>query len=188
MNKLLSILMVLVLASIASAVASPVWFDVHPDDKDGIYEPSDWITIVVVTDAQVIGLDLAAIEDGDAGGTANNPLTLNTHFGSLNDPGQLVNSGGILIKWVAGNSGAGDYATDILYEFEYHIPDDAQASDYILIGDETGGNYWLTWIDFYDGSYYEGDLDPVEIHVTPEPTTIALLGLGGLFLARRRRK
>jgi hypothetical protein len=43
--------------------------------------------------------------------------------------------------------------------------------------------------DTYSGwvNAVEGDLGNLGIHVVPEPATVALLGLGGLFLSRRRR-
>jgi len=44
-----------------------------------------------------------------------------------------------------------------------------------------GGPYSGTWL-----SATEGDLGDLIIHQIPEPMTIALLGLGGLFLRRRR--
>jgi len=44
----------------------------------------------------------------------------------------------------------------------------------------TGGN-WV-WLDMV-----EGDLGDLVIYQIPEPMTVALLGLGGLFLLRRRK-
>ena len=43
--------------------------------------------------------------------------------------------------------------------------------------------YPINWIDLS-----ESDLGNLVIHQVPEPATIALLGLGSLFLMRRRRK
>ena len=44
----------------------------------------------------------------------------------------------------------------------------------------TGGNW--AWLDMT-----EGDLGDLVIYQVPEPMTVALLGLGGLFLLRRRK-
>jgi len=186
MNKLLSMFLVLVIATAALAVEAPVWMQVDPLDQRPSYMPSEIITIWVATEAQVIGLDLAAISDNGAGGMAEHPLVLSPSFGAFADPGELVNDGGILVKWIAGNAGAGVSATGMLYAFEYHVPD-VPESTLISIGSFDGPPYWMPLIDFLGGSSYEGPLGELIIHVVPEPATIALLGLGGLFFARRRK-
>jgi hypothetical protein len=42
------------------------------------------------------------------------------------------------------------------------------------------------FVELYDGSSFEM-IDSLTIHQVPEPMTIALLGLGGLFALRRRK-
>jgi hypothetical protein len=62
---------------------------------------------------------------------------------------------------------------DILVEYSFHVPDGTPDSTWINI--DTTGVY---------GSIRQDDMD-LRIHITPEPMTIMLLGLGGLFLRRR---
>jgi hypothetical protein len=185
MKKVLILFVVLAITSVASASQVDFTFKVDPADQKASYEYSDIITINLTTEAQVIGLDIGAISDGGGGGTAQLPLSLNANFTAFADVGYLTNDGQTLIKWIAGNAGAGLHATGILYSFEYHVPD-VEDSTWITIGDFSGQPYWPALITYLGGDEYEGPLTPLEIHVTPEPITIALLGLGGLFLRRRK--
>jgi hypothetical protein len=59
---------------------------------------------------------------------------------------------------------------------------DIMVFDLSIIGGATSGTVTL---EFYD-SDYETVLHTQSINVTPEPMTVALLGLGGLFLRRRK--
>lgn len=183
MKKVLVLMLVLAMASLASAVTT-MSFQVDPASVKDNYMPSDIITINLVDTGHVIDIDIAAITDNGAGGVASAPLTLTSAFGFA-DVGRLTNDGETLIKWVTGSvTGTGVYATGVLYSFQYHVPD-VPASTMITIGDFSGGNYWLPFIDYFDGSSYEGHVGPLTIHVIPEPMTMVLLGLGGLFLRRR---
>ena len=182
MKKFLVLALVLSMATMAQAgiVFQSSATEVHP---------SDILTIsLVTTNAEhVQGLELDAIVDGTSTlGTAATPLTLNSHF-NFADPGYLVNTGGALIKWVnaSDTTVGGDYATGTLYTFLYHVPT-VPASTYITINASDQTPYGNTVeIDFSDGSSIYST-QGVVIHVIPEPMTMGLLGLGGLFLRRRK--
>ena len=60
--------------------------------------------------------------------------------------------------------------------FDFHVPEDLEPSTLITIG-PTAGTFNLVSFDL---------LPSIVLHVIPEPMTIALLGLGGLFLRRRK--
>jgi hypothetical protein len=75
-----------------------------------------------------------------------------------------------------------------LFTFLVHI--DGEYSDIIIIDDLNGPNPFFppTPPPSINTKLNAAVVDcpPIEIHVTPEPMTLALLGLGGLFLRRRK--
>jgi hypothetical protein len=74
--------------------------------------------------------------------------------------------------FVASNAVLDDYAQEgIGFEFEYMCTSGLQDPDYVTL-------------TIYDDVY--GPVDTLTIHQIPEPITFALLGLGGLFLRRRK--
>jgi hypothetical protein len=179
MKKLLILGFILAMASAASA--GTAWFEVNAGDSPP-YKPSDTITIDLVSDVKVSSVYIDAIASN--AGTAHDPRSLNTALSILPMLGTIVNSGGILIQGPIQGSAPFDFTTHVppgqaIYSFEFHVPD-VPWSTYITIC--TSGSGEVT--DFDLGTTVQ--IDPLTIHVVPEPMTIALLGLGGLFLRRRR--
>ena len=182
MKKYLIVLLVLAMAAYASA--GPVWLEVDDADEDTSYGGSDVITINLVSNEGIKSISIGRI---DGLPTAQSINGLHTGFDQAPlQPGTIVNAGGVLISTI--NAGT-QYTTpaipagQILWSFEYHVPY-LPDSSWITIDDVTEGAVF-TYIGGTDTPYI-GDVDPLEIHVTPEPMTIALLGLGGLFLRRRK--
>jgi hypothetical protein len=82
-------------------------------------------------------------------------------------------------------------ATGLLYSYSYDIPSDAVVGSIITftVGDiaEYGTASSIGYL--VEGATAQMSMAGMEFTSTviPEPMTIALLGLGGLFLLRRRR-
>ncbi len=184
MRKLLVLVLVFVMASWANAAV------VSFSAEDGL--PGDTIGITVSSDEQVVGVMLALITDNGFGGIANpgawDALFKNAdagYNGAAFDYGQgdLVAANGVVDPGV--------YATGILYTYSYDIPSDAAFGSTIAftVGDIPGVGY-LSFIEYMaEGVATEMSLTGMEFAATviPEPMTIALLGLGSLFLLRRRK-
>ena len=194
MKKFLVLVVVLALSS--SAMAGLVELKIAGPQTE--YYPSETITIQVYatefsTDfpSDSIGfMDIASMAS-DVDAIASNP-SLNAALanGTIPDstsPGDVLNEEGTLIQDIRGYIEQGELVgvvftegAAVLYEFELHIPN-VEYSTIITIT--------MNGLDLYNLGYNDPGYtatDTLEIHVTPEPMTIALLGLGGLFLRRRR--
>jgi hypothetical protein len=179
MKKLLALVLVLAMAQTASAVTMQILVNGEPWTGDSV-RPSDYITyslhVTPLTLPQPIPLgSLITVDHGD----------LQTHW---LHPGKGLGTWPVVTyplgdgfsiggsaTWFPGTPGTD--ATGKAIEIVFHVPDDMQDSDYITI----------TAVGAFGADRWEQIGDAV-IHVVPEPTTIALLGLGGLCLLRRRRK
>jgi hypothetical protein len=195
MNKLLIFVLVLGMASWAWAVP---YFQVDPTDQKDSYMPSDVITIDLVSpieDPPVISVMVDSITDNSGVipfstlGMAQAPQTFNANFGT-HFPGTL-NAGGQLVIYMSAADGTLPLrgATGTLYSFDYHVPN-VPPSTYIDIqSDSDDFDFYPAEIVYKTGDdvlFTNGIHMNVPIHVIPEPATIALLGLGGLLLRRRK--
>jgi len=181
MKKLLITLVLLTMA--VAANAGNVGFQVAAGDAKDSYLPSDIITIEIFSLIDTFGITMDAIGDGGAGGVASAPLVLNAAYTSFPLVGDITNTGGTLIEGVLGATAVGLPATGVLYSFEYHVPD-VPPSTIIEIGPAFPYGWEMNEVTIAAGASVVPD--SLLIHVIPEPMTIALLGLGGLFLRRRR--
>ncbi len=184
MKNLLVLLLVFAMTSWANAAV------VSFSAADGL--PGDTIGITVSSDEQVTGVGLALITDNGFGGIAN-PGAWDALF-TVADAGYPgtdlgLGAGDLIIATGAVTPGA--YATGLLYTYTYGIPSDAVVGSIITftVGDIAEYGYLSSISYLVDGATTQMSLTGMEFAATviPEPMTIALLGLGGLFLLRRRR-
>ncbi len=180
MKKLFVLVLVLAISSMATAAS--VTLRVESGDVETSYNPSDTITIELVADFYAAYLAVNFFYDSSSG-TASSPA-LHSLFATQPNPGDLVNSSGLLIQSVKGEIAGGTIpdgvpSGEVLWTFEYHVPD-LEYSTYIeftAVGFNVADAYYMDSV---------ATMPALEIHVIPEPITIALLGLGGLFLRRRK--
>jgi len=186
MKKILALIMVLAMAPLANAVI--VGFNAPASA-----EPGDTITITMYSDVSVIGVALALLTDGGYGGTATAPGTWDSLFttsdGGYN--GVDIGYGAGDISLAMGAVNLPYYATGDLFSYTYAIQSGATPGTTITFTvKDLPEYYWTSYIS------YKPTGDPVDylmkdmafsVDVVPEPMTVALLGLGGLFLLRRRK-
>lgn len=184
MRKLLVLVLVFAMTSWANAAV------VSFSAADGL--PGDTIGITVSSDEQVAGVILALITDNGFGGTAN-PGAWNTTFtvanAGYNGGASGFGTGDLIMA--DGSISLGFPATGLLYSYSYDIPSDAVVGSIITFTVGDLAEYGIASSIGYlvEGATAQMSLTGMEFAATviPEPMTIALLGLGGLFLLRRRR-
>lgn len=181
MKKLIALILVLGIASFANAALIELSLDGATNGSGVTQETTVAVCTYVVIDvhgaADHTYLGYVIIQDDSEGGGE-----------WLTDDGE----GGTYPKILAG---AGDMAkvTDYTYAgwgFGYEL-----VADYAPGGSVGGAEFELLFhctsvgdvtITLWEDPDYTTPADTIIIHQIPEPLTIALLGLGGLFLRRRR--
>lgn len=180
MKKLLALVMVLVVASVVSA-------GVEWTFTSGA--AGDTVTIsLVTTDATTVkGVALPLISDGGAGGFAANGA-VNASLSSGLDNGY---NGATLASWgftgTAGDWGAASGTAltgvaGVIFSYDYTI-DAAFVGDSITFAVSNLEGLMDYQVLTSDGSVAASSF---AMSVVPEPMTLGLLGLGGLFLRRRK--
>jgi hypothetical protein len=201
MKKVLVLLMIFGLASMASAATMSI--QINAGDV-AVYTGSEQITIELVAAGFAQGTYGAGelgqmtidnikstlvsgsdVGDGiDLGAPLHNAqATLHPNFDQINIAGTYDATVGNMIKTISGAAsatafdGSDDVPNGVVYEFELVLG--SQAGTYTISLDN------LKTFDLFGGpvAVTGGTLD---ITIVPEPMTIALLGLGGLFLRRRK--
>ena len=172
MKKLLIIMLVLGMTQVGWAGI----LRVNAGDAKDHYLPSDIITIEVVAPSAVgmLGIDWVY-----GPGTASAPALHALLVVPIVNPGVLVNDGVLLVKSIAGSADVDIPAGEVLWQFEYHVPELPPST---MIEIYTSGVILVDLL--FENAEYE--TNALQLHVIPEPMTIDLLGLGSLLLRRRK--
>jgi hypothetical protein len=179
MKKILIVLMVLAMASVASATGIMITVNGEPYTGQEV-QGSDWIQVYWIESEQSDALAFVGgfninVDLGDYAGDyyvykapIMGAIQVTDPVGDGFDFGMPSNT-----MW--GVSEPHLPEDDVVFMYEFHVPYGLDDSTYITI--DTTGTYGGV-------DYSQSD---IVLHVFPEPMTIALLGLGGLFLVRRRK-
>ena len=164
MRKLLILFLVLGMASSANALLIKV------DDLEGeSFEVDTQATITVVSEDTSSWLGYIIIEEGGAGSLEN--VVILDAAGDRGAAGPYTEAGwGTGFELTVGSTSA---TTPVAVDTQFSL-------DYVgEIGD-------TATISLFVDPEYTPPVASVNVTVVPEPMTIILLGLGGLFLRRRR--
>jgi len=164
MKKLVCLMLVALIGTVASAATIELQ---GPDSAIA----SEVITISLYSDTATGDFTLNSIGADVAGVASNGVVNPGFDWAMFTGPGTL-NTGGFLVQNATGmvNFGSPMVSGD-LYTFDYTVPADITGITKITftaVGDVSGAA-----------------IGSCEVLV-PEPMTIALLGLGGLFIRRRK--
>jgi len=177
--QLLSIILaVVILLAVGEVRAALVFFDT----ADPVVMPGETISVSIFSMEPTVSIRMDRISN-DGEGTASN-LYLNPGYdwAAGFDEGTVINSGVILIEGVRGELGTPGSPTvaGILYSFDYTVPIGAIQDQIISIfADSSGGAInEINVIGMIDNVTPES----LSLTVIPEPTTILLIGFGGLLL------
>jgi hypothetical protein len=200
MKKFVSLVMLLVLGSFASAAT----VDFTTANKNVL--PNQVVPITIVADFTVkqLGVNIGETKVSAAADlTAGAVGTIHTGFTSIASPGLLCDgltpapARYLLIDRI---NGVVDTTQDpeiaagqALYSFNVTVPAAAAVGDTFTIDDFTGnpvfhaGPPYGTVCAGAGGTVSLNNVGALTLTVIPEPATITLLGLGGLLLMRRRK-
>jgi hypothetical protein len=188
MKKLLVLLLVFAMSSVAGAALQiSVGGDLNPMDSE-----------IYLTPSETIMLDIWSTIPIASGGEGEGMWALTAQTTDASISGGLAAIAHADWTLIIADDAIGAGVTDLppgengvmggIFTFGSDIPADTAIFDEIIFHCEWMPNdVTVTLWELDAFQQVVGIWDTVVIHQVPEPMTIALLGLGGLFLLRRRR-
>ena len=187
MKKLLIFMLVLGMASLASALPTSLQISVggvmEPTNSDIYLLPTETIVIDIWTTTEIysggglegyFSLGVDPTYGSFTGGTSQYPTETGTVYYSGNGAAYLPSTEAGDFGTIGSMQPSGSGMTGVIF-------------DMIIFHCEAEGDAVINLysVDFGATPYYSL-IDTVTIHQIPEPMTVLLLGLGGLFLRRRK--
>jgi len=184
MKKLLVLALVLSMATMASATLQiSVNGEQNPLDSMIVIEqvPSGTVMLDIWTDAPISAGSYFAMLSATSGGTISGGVLANPEWWTILFYDDAAGNGIVVPEGHNGIYGYVDTPPSTVF------PAGSTLIDQIVFHCEGPGDVFVTLFAL-DGETGEllGVMDTVVIHQIPEPMTMALLGLGGLFLRRRK--
>ena len=182
MKKLLILMLVLGVATAANAYTTTLYLtDTSGNTTVAASVIGTTITVQIRPTTQLNGIKNVDVSEGCSNIAAVGSWYASPPSGGAGQSvGSSVTSGidDIIASTVGGDAFDAD---DPIYEFSAYINNGGTINLAMQSGDEITGS------GFMEVAYYStSDITLNGLTVLPEPMTIALLGLGGLFLRRRR--
>ncbi len=191
----------LVLGLVSLANASMVTFKANGDAGTVDVEAGDTVTITVVADTSAaagytLSITETKVSTADYAtatelGVVNTGFSVSRNNGTLRNTMTTATSGTNRYMVIDKLSGVTDAAHtvsagSVLYTFSLLIPALAAVDDTFTLTAAVGSPSFGAGYTHNIDSVAVGTTNAVTLNVVPEPMTIALLGLGGLFLFRRK--
>jgi hypothetical protein len=180
MKKLLAVILVLGMASLAHAdLVLTINGEIAPDEI-WLTGPSDMfeIDVEIAEGHDLLGVTAAVRLSNGQGELLGGEIY--PDIGWMFPIYTMAGSGSSQLEFTGGNFGAATPGpTTIMYGLMFHCLEETDVViDLIITGSTT-----------QDGQTVPVDTieDSIIVHQIPEPMTVALLGLGGMFLLRRRK-